>query len=125
MVYQYPFRDVRHVVDWVNCNNPARAKSFDISDSESKEFNENTPVTWGVLCRTIWAIVKEFHYHKRQAFMFYALGDMDRRKGITEIADLLEVSPRTIRRYVDEVYREIEDELINIRAIPERQKVLN
>lgn len=125
MHHQTPFLDVYRAVAWVAHNNPARAKSINILESDKSGSAEDTSVTWSIMMRAIWEEVNAFSYLQREAFIEYSFGRNGEPKGIEQLADKFEVSSRTIRRCIDRVYQAIEERFINMRVIPGPEKSIN
>lgn len=118
---KFDFRDTYHALAWFNSHNPARQKFPNILENENYEPDLYEQPKWCYLCTLIYEVLRSQNKIKSLAFKTYALGDMSKRKHPSEIAVIIGVSERTIRRYIKEVSEDLERVFINCKVIPEAE----
>jgi hypothetical protein len=113
-----PFRDVYQALAFYNHHNPARLKSINVLERETKGSNSNVDSIelWSVVCVIIWRVLRPIHGSIAcEGFKrWYMVSREDRAANAASKEDLareLNVSLRTLNRHINKALLKFEKEL--------------
>lgn len=121
----YKFNTLEQALNWWNSHNPARQKSINLLEDESRARSEDSSAEWATMCTLIYRAIGIFAHGQQKAFRYRYLGDRDKQLNAQDIASLLMVSTRTVKRWTYTVFDEVERVFIAADVIPPRDKHLN
>lgn len=121
-----PFRDFYDVMSFINRCNPARQKSINLIELETRAAPEDSSSLWALSVNTINYAIKAFPRYKASVFKlrYYAPFSLDASfcLSIEDIADKCMVAERTVHRWLAEMREECERLLMDRRLIPEKDE---
>lgn len=113
----YLFKNINHLIGWYSSHNPARQKNINLKEHETGGSPEDSTEKWAKVCALIYSTLELYPTGWRAAFNLYH--KREGPLGPRDIAPLLRVNHRTVRRYLDEITEEIERRAMVLGWIPQ------
>ncbi len=116
---RYPFKSFGQALAFFNCCNPARYRSINLLEPDrfkryqAPDFDgENSKDVWASVAHAIAWTIDGVHPYERFGWTLRNLGPREKQMAVEEIAEIQQLHPRKVYRYLKRMNNDLEAELI-------------